>query len=105
MAADPFSTGDSHGPQAPHPYTADSYTGTYLKNSTVLIPVQDQEDHDDNNDNFGMSNDCSNEGREKVIVFDNGAGKTWHPMNTSRWCDAPGHTINPTEDPIFRSEG
>jgi hypothetical protein len=74
----------------------------------AVSPVNAEERYDNYNDSeffVQQSGDCSNEGRDKVIVFDNGAGKTWLQTNTTRWCNPEGVTINPTEDPVFRSEG
>jgi hypothetical protein len=51
-----------------------------------------------------LPTDCSNEGRERVLVTDNDAGKTWSVMNTSTWCDPVGG-LNPASDPAFNGNG
>jgi hypothetical protein len=54
-------------------------------------------------ENYGFqmaSTDCSSEGRQKPIAFDNGAGTTWKRTNTSRWC-APHGGMPVSDDPIF----
>ena len=49
---------------------------------------------------FGLTTDCSSEGKQKPISFDNGAGPTWKRVNTSNWCDPRGG-MPVAEDPTF----
>ncbi len=49
--------------------------------------------------------DCTDQqtgGINKVIATDSGYGVQWVCPNTSKWIGAP---VNPTDDPVFRSEG
>jgi hypothetical protein len=50
---------------------------------------------------YGLGYDCSSEGRNRPLGFDNGAGQTWQRTNTSRWC-SPHGGMNPQDDPTFQ---
>lgn len=50
-------------------------------------------------------NDCSTEGRNGIFKNDTGAGVTWTCPNTATWIPDVGVTVNPVEDPTFRSDG
>lgn len=47
-----------------------------------------------------VSTDCASEGRQKPLAHDSGAGTTWTPPNTARWCDPRGGMAL-ADDPTF----
>ena len=49
---------------------------------------------------YGLSYDCSSEGRQKPVSFDNKAGVTWQAPNTARWCEPRGG-MSVGDDPTF----
>jgi hypothetical protein len=49
---------------------------------------------------YGLSYDCSSEGKQKPVAFDNGAGVTWSPTNTTRWYNPRGG-MAVADDPTF----
>ncbi len=48
-----------------------------------------------------LPTDCSNEGKNKVLIHTTDAGSTYLIPNTARWCDPIGSWIAPQEDPTF----